>query len=706
MRQPGVRNLTASLRHVAVLILAALGLWARGARAEGEWDVPKDPAKFHLFIFMGQSNMAGGFKESHLYDDEGNYAPVTDPVPRVLLRRGRDWKPAAHPLTKHVKRSFSIPLPFAQKYLKEIGDPEVKVGLIISAFGGKAIDHFTKGGRYHPSGQALRALKKQGTFKGIIWHQGEADSTRVYRFTTYQKKLHGIIADIRGYIDTPDLPFVTGQLSRQASNSDPEKEYWSESLGVVTRALADVGDHVNHAAHIRSTGAAVCREHVRRLVDEKGVPTGKTMRMPNNQVHFNRSGYTTMAERYVSAILDRPSFKNDPVRITTVPGRAFKASLVNEVSDISKGKLTFASTGTPAWLTVSRDGSISGTAPALGTNACTVTVTDKSGAVDTSKLLIVAKEAGPPVFSGDAFKRSPAIAGKEYKDRVRFDRVRAWSSEVYEPNGDALTFSKVSGPDWLKVSAGGSVSGTPGDADAGKTVTFTVKVADVDGSDTATYSLDVLGSETVWLERFDYYPDIRHEAVGDILHFNAEAPTDTWFIIHGSFPVNEGKEYHDLHTSLHGQMHKFSKGTVCARAIALDERRFSRGKGRYRSRFNLFGVSAEDVHFFVSIYAVRPGATKDDSCTVELTSRKLRGVPARVTANGNARVTKLAERDYRSADGKGFKDLDFEYDGAGDVLVVFSASRDSPENRGGGSAFDDLSIVALRDGPQRSSPRP
>ena len=688
---------------ITLCIMVATGFCAHRAGAEGEWDIPKEPSKFHIFIFLGQSNMAGGFKESHLYDDAGDYDPVTDPVPRVLLRRAGGWQPAAHPLTKHVKRSFSIPLPFAENYLEEIGDPEVKVGLVISAFGGKAIDNFTKGGRFHPSGQAMRALKKQGTFKGIIWHQGEADTTRVYRFTTYQAKLHGIIADIRGYLDMPDLPFVTGQLSRQSSNSDPEKEYWSESLGVVTRALADVGDHVSHAAHIRSTGAALCREHVRRLVDEKGVPTGKTMRMPNDPIHFNRSGYTTLAKRYVSAILDRPSFKNDPVRITTVPGRAFSASLVKEVSDVSKDKLTFASSGTPDWFTITPDGSISGTAPALGTRACTVTVTDKSGAVDTSKLLVIAREAGPPVFSGDAFKRSPAIAGKEYKGGVRYDRVRAWSSEVHEPNGDALTFSKASGPDWVKVSGDGSFSGKPGPEDAGKTNTWTVKVADADGSAAATYSLEVLDNGTVWVEGFDYYPDIRQKAVGDVVHFNAGTPTDTWFIIRGSFPVNEGKVYKDLHTSLFGQMYKFSKGTVCARAIALDENRFSRGKGRYRFRFNLFGVSSEDAHFFVSLYDVS-GATKDDGCTIELKNRKLRGVATNVAAKGNAAVTKVAEKDYRITDGSGFKDLYFEYDGAGAVLLVFSASRDTAE-RGGGSEFDDLSVVAVEDAPQGGSPQ-
>jgi len=269
---------------------------------------------------------------------------------------------------------------------------------------------------------------------------------------------------------------------------------------------------------------------------------------------------------------------------------------------------------------------------------------------------------------------------------------------VYEPNGDVLTFTKVSGPEWLEVADDGSFSGTPGPEDAGKTNTWTVEVTDIDGSATATYSLNVLGSNTVWIEGFDYYPDIQQKTVGEVVHFHAGTPTDTWFLIHGSFPVNEGKVYHDLHTWLSGQMHKFSKGTVCARAIALDESRFCGRKGRYRFRFNLFGVSPEDTHFFMSIYSVS-GATKDDGCTIELENRKLRGVATSVVAKGNATVTKLAERDYRSTDGSGPKDLYFEYDGTGHVLLVFSASRDMAE-RGGGSPFDDLSIVAVEDASQ------
>jgi hypothetical protein len=185
-----------------------------------------------------------------------------------------------------------------------------------------------------------------------------------------------VLADVRGYLDQPDLPFVTGQISRYGSNEEPTKDYWSEATGVITRVLANVGDELNHAAHVRSSGAATCKEHIRKLVDEDGKPTGETMRMREDPVHFNRSGYTTLAHRYVKAVLDRPSFKNDPVRVDAVPGRAFHASMVNEVSDLSKSKLTFAGHEVPGWLTITPDGALSGTAPSIGTTTCTITVTD------------------------------------------------------------------------------------------------------------------------------------------------------------------------------------------------------------------------------------------------------------------------------------------------------------------------------------------
>jgi len=393
-------------------------------------------------------------------NDNGRYDPVTDPVPRVLVYRAGGWRPAAHPLIKHNKVSFSLPIPFAREYLELLGDPEVKVGLATSAYGGKQIGFFVKGNAMYPGG--LSHLKESGTFKGVLWHQGESNTTGVDRYVSFKPCLLGIVRDIRSDLDLPGLPFITGQLTRMASNTMPQRDHFgSESCGTITRVLADIGDHIDNAAHVRSSNCGLCVEHTRHLVDEEGNPTGRTMRMPNDTVHFNRSGLTTMGRRYARAILDYPSFKNNPVRLLAVPGREIDASLVREVSDLSKDKLTFTGEELPDWLTVKPDGSISGTPPAVGEYKGRLTVTDKSGWVDKSDLVVHVQEGAPPVFKADAFRRSPVIAGLEFNSGVRYGFHKTWSSELFEPNNDTLTFSKVDGPDWLTVSPDGVFSGVP-----------------------------------------------------------------------------------------------------------------------------------------------------------------------------------------------------------------------------------------------------
>jgi sialate O-acetylesterase len=63
-----------------------------------------------------------------------------------------------------------------------------------------------------------------------------------------------------------------------------------------------------------------------------------------------------------------------------------------------------------------------------------------------------------------------------------------------DKNNDILTFTKISGPDWLKISTDGVIEGTPHFADAGENH-FVVSAADGRGtSDTCTVSMLVVGS--------------------------------------------------------------------------------------------------------------------------------------------------------------------------------------------------------------------
>jgi len=435
-------------------------------KADGEWDIPKDKSKFHIFIFAGQSNMAGGFNGSHLYDDEGNYDPLTKPVPRVLQRKRGGWVPAAHPTTRHVKTSFSIPLPFAQKYLEEINDPEVKVGIFVDAFGGKAINFFVKGGSMHPSGVA--SLPEHGTVKGFIWHQGESDN-RLEEREAYAQKLTGLVRDVRGYVGDPELPFVTGAFNPMWAYSnpysippktptDPEaKDMRAAYEAQITtgNVLAHIDTLLDKAAHVHSTGASHLKGHKRKLVDENGKLTGEIQGIRTDNTHFNRSGYTTLAHRYVDLILDRPAFKADPVIMVAVPGRKFTFDLRTAACDISKDKLSFAAENLPGWLNMDSDGVIAGTAPAEGETTFPITVTDKSGHVNRSSFLIVAGPAGAPKFKADGYSRKAAVPGQLYENRVYYHYRKPQSSDLAEPNNETVTFSKVLTP---RLSETGTVS--------------------------------------------------------------------------------------------------------------------------------------------------------------------------------------------------------------------------------------------------------
>ena len=94
-----------------------------------------------------------------------------------------------------------------------------------------------------------------------------------------------------------------------------------------------------------------------------------------------------------------------------------------------------------------------------------------------------------PSFSTDPVVEANAAEGSAYSASI--------ADDASDPEGDAMTFSKVSGPAWLSVAANGALSGTPGAGDVGLN-SFTVQVDATGGSDTATLEItvDAAGSVT------------------------------------------------------------------------------------------------------------------------------------------------------------------------------------------------------------------
>lgn len=98
---------------------------------------------------------------------------------------------------------------------------------------------------------------------------------------------------------------------------------------------------------------------------------------------------------------------------------------------------------------------------------------------------VVHTNAGPtnsdPVFNASPISEADGDVGKDYNSSL--------SDNASDPDGDTLTFSKVSGPAWLVVASDGELTGVPAVGDDGPNI-FTVQVDDGNGG-VATTQLEI-----------------------------------------------------------------------------------------------------------------------------------------------------------------------------------------------------------------------
>lgn len=168
----------------------------------------------HLYLLMGQSNMAGRGVISKEYEN-------IDPKNIIMLNKELEWIQAKHPIHFDKPKVIGVGpgLAFAIKMASE--NPKVKIALIPCAIGGTSIDMwkagaFDKATNSHPYDDAIlriRAAASYGIFKGVIWHQGEADSSPD-KALSYVSKLKKLIKNIRKETRNRKLPWVIGELGR------------------------------------------------------------------------------------------------------------------------------------------------------------------------------------------------------------------------------------------------------------------------------------------------------------------------------------------------------------------------------------------------------------------------------------------------------------------------------------------------------------
>lgn len=234
------------------------------------------PAKenFHLFLLVGQSNMAG--RGDMTADD-------TVPHPRVLmLNQAGQWVPAVDPLHFDKPKMVGVGLGRTFAAVVAAARPGVTIGLVPCAVGGSPIDSWRPGEYYqptqsHPWDDAIRRAKlalAAGTLKGILWHQGESDANRELA-PGYEAKLHALVARFRTELASPAVPFLVGQLGVFPDSP------WNEFKHQVDAAHRALPGKVPHTAFVPADG-----------LGHKG-----------DKVHFSAEAYREFGRRYAAAYL-------------------------------------------------------------------------------------------------------------------------------------------------------------------------------------------------------------------------------------------------------------------------------------------------------------------------------------------------------------------------------------------------------------------
>lgn len=240
-----------------------------------------DPA-FHLYLLAGQSNMAGrGIVDA--VSKQSN--------PKILmLTKDNDWVPATDPLhfDKPTMVGVGPGLSFAQTMLQH--NPTVRIGLIPCAVGGSNIGVWRPGAYYeqtksYPYDDAIRRVKtamQSGVLKGIIWHQGEADSNPE-RAAQYEANLKALIQAFRREFNTASLPFVAGEL--------PDFQiYRTDSTGkqLVNQAAVSINETFHRLA---STETNV------------GVISAKGTQHKGDVLHFDTPSARLLGRRYAEKMI-------------------------------------------------------------------------------------------------------------------------------------------------------------------------------------------------------------------------------------------------------------------------------------------------------------------------------------------------------------------------------------------------------------------
>ncbi len=231
--------MTVIQRFIGALVLVGIAIQGR---AQTDSCARPDP-NFHIYLLMGQSNMAGRGVITEALKAVGNS--------RVsMLNASGKWVTAQHPM--HFDKPTVIGVGPGLSFGVQMAgaSPNVRIGLVPCAVGGTSITRWEPGAydeatKTHPYDDAVLRIQNAmrcGVVKGMIWHQGESDSNPTAA-AAYLPKLTELIGRVRTLTAQPGLPVVVGELGR-----------FKDTYQLINSELVKLSGMVPHTALATSEG--------------------------------------------------------------------------------------------------------------------------------------------------------------------------------------------------------------------------------------------------------------------------------------------------------------------------------------------------------------------------------------------------------------------------------------------------------------------
>ncbi len=180
--------------------------------AAGTGGAGRGEPTFHVFLLLGQSNMAG-YPKAQAADKTEN--------PRIKVlgydscagtgRQQDQWDVAVPPLHECWNSAIG-PGDYFAKTLIDVLPADDTIGLVPCAISGEKIETFMKVGGAKYSwiiGRAELAQQAGGVIEGILFHQGESNCTD----PQWPGKVSTLVTDLRNDLSLGDVPFLAGELA-------------------------------------------------------------------------------------------------------------------------------------------------------------------------------------------------------------------------------------------------------------------------------------------------------------------------------------------------------------------------------------------------------------------------------------------------------------------------------------------------------------